>query len=89
MPEVQVKIVEPAALSPEGAAEYLSISRRALYFLLADKVLIARKAGSRTLIDFESVKAYYKSLPLVTVSASIPNAPQSLPAARRRKAVRS
>lgn len=90
MPNLEVKTIEPAALSPEGAAAYLSISKRVVYFLLADGVLIARKAGARTLIDFASVKAYYASLPLVTVHASIPNAPQcATPRARRGKGVQS
>jgi hypothetical protein len=73
---LEVKTVEPAALSPQGAADYLSISKRAVSILIADEVLIARKAGARTLVDFRSVKDYYASLPRVTVHASIPNAPQ-------------
>jgi hypothetical protein len=73
---LEVKAIEPAALSPQGAADYLSISKRAVSILIADEVLIARKAGARTLVDFASLKAYYESLPRVTVHASIPNAPQ-------------
>jgi hypothetical protein len=73
---LEVKAIEPAALSPQGTADYLSISKRAVSILIADEVLIARKAGARTLVDFASVKAYYASLPRVTVHASIPNAPQ-------------
>ena len=81
---LEVSAVDPAALSPEGAAAYLSISKRRVYLLIADEVLIAKKDGARTLVDFASVKAHYKSLPRLTVHASIPNAPQSLPAPTRR-----
>lgn len=82
MPVVEVKSIEPAALSPNGAAAYLSLSKRAIYLLIAGDKIIARRDGARTLVDFESIKAYYKSLPFKTVAASIPNAPQS--SARRR-----
>jgi excisionase family DNA binding protein len=82
MSVVEVKTIEPAALSPNGAAAYLSLSKRAIYLLIAGDKIIARRDGARTLVDFESIKAYYKSLPLKTVAASIPNAPQS--SARRR-----
>ena len=61
-----------------------------IYNLITDGVLIAKRSGSRTLVDFESVKKYYASLPLKTVSASIPNAPQCIGAApARRRTVRS
>jgi len=78
VPLLEVKSIEPAALSPEGAGIYLSLSKRAIYLLIADGVLIAKRSGARTLVDFESVKCYYKSLPFKTVAASIPNAPQSI-----------
>jgi hypothetical protein len=83
VPLYEVKTIEPAALSPEGAGAYLSLSKRAIYLLIADGALIAKRSGARTLVDFESTKAYCKSLPLKTVAASIPNAPQSIAAARR------
>jgi len=83
MPVYEVKTIEPAALSPEDAGAYLSLSKRAIYLLIADGALIAKRSGARTLVDFESTKAYYKSLPLKTVAASIPNAPQSMAPARR------
>ena len=73
---LEVSAVDPAALSPEGAAAYLSISKRRVYLLIADEVLIAKKDGARTLVDFASIKAHYESLPRLTVHASIPNAPQ-------------
>jgi len=84
-----VKTIDPAALSPEATAKYLSISKRRVYLLIADEVLIAKKDGARTLVDFPSVKAHYESLPRLTVHASIPNAPQSLPAPTKSKTVQS
>jgi len=88
MPMLEVKTIEPAALSPEGAGSYLSVTKRQIYFLIADGVLIAKRSGARTLVDFQSVKKYYEGLPFKTVSASIPNAPQcarSAPAPRRKR----
>jgi excisionase family DNA binding protein len=84
MPVLEVKTIEPAALSPKGACAYLSLSKRNISNLIADGVLIAKRSGGRTLVDFQSVKAYYEALPVKTVAASIPNAPQAM-----RKAVRS
>jgi excisionase family DNA binding protein len=86
MPTLEVQTIEPLALSPKAAASALSITSRAVYLLLADGKLKARKSGSRTLIDYASVKAYYAALPAKTVSASIPNAPRRK--ASGRKAVR-
>jgi excisionase family DNA binding protein len=89
MPVLEVKTIEPAALSPKGACSYLSLSKRSVSNLIADGVLIAKRAGGRTLVDFESVKAYYQSLPVKTAGASIPNAPQVIGrAARAGRAVR-
>jgi excisionase family DNA binding protein len=86
MPEVQIKTLDPLAISPKAAASALSITSRAVYLLLADNKLTARKLGSRTLIDYASVTDFYKSLPAKTVAASIPNAPRRR--ASGRKAVR-
>ena len=87
MPKIlEVVTVEPAALSPKGVCQYLSLSKRSVSTLIADQVLIAKRCGGRTLIDFESVKKFYAGLPAKTVAASIPNAPQSLAAPRRRRA---
>jgi hypothetical protein len=68
--------VEPAAMSPRHAAAYLSISKRTLSTLIAQGVLVARKANSRTLVDFTSIKNYYAGLPVKTAPAPIPNAPR-------------
>jgi len=93
MPVLEVKTVDPLSLSLKDSAKTLSITPRAVYLLIADGKLVARKLGSRTIIDYQSIKSYHASLPLKTVAASIPNAPQSAaPAPRRRgrgKVVRS
>jgi excisionase family DNA binding protein len=86
MPEVQIKTIEPLAISPKAAASALSITSRAVYLLLADGKLTARKLGSRTLIDYQSVTDFYRSLPAKTIAASIPNAPVRSQGTRRRKA---
>jgi hypothetical protein len=87
VPEVNIRPIEPLAVSPKAAAGALSITTRAVYNLIADGALAARKAGARTLIDYQSLKAFYEGLPPVVSGASIPNAPQSMAQATR-KAVR-
>jgi excisionase family DNA binding protein len=58
--------LEPIALSPRNAAQFLSISKRTLSRLIRANKIAARKAGLRTLVDVASLKAYYGSLPLKT-----------------------
>jgi len=58
--------MEPLALSPRDAAAFLSVSKRTLTRLIADKKVEARKSGPRTLIDVASLKAYYAALPKIT-----------------------
>jgi excisionase family DNA binding protein len=58
--------IEPLALSPREAARYLSYSKRTISNLIRSKKIIARKDGTRTLVDVASMKAYYESLPLKT-----------------------
>ena len=72
----EVLRIAPLALSPKAAAECLSLSRRQIGILIAEKKLIARKSGTRTLIDFASVRMFYEGLPLVAEPAPIPNAPK-------------
>jgi excisionase family DNA binding protein len=74
--------IEPLAMSPEHAAAYLSISRRALSDRIADGAIIAKKDGTRTLVDVDSLKTYFRGLPKA-VSGSIPNAPQARRKGRR------
>jgi excisionase family DNA binding protein len=81
MPVLEVKTIEPFAMSPDDAATLLSVNKRTIYRLITGKKLIARKSGSRTLVDYQSVKAHYDSLPSIS-GAAIPNAPHR---ARRRR----
>jgi excisionase family DNA binding protein len=75
---------EPLSLSPQGAAEYLSLSKPTIYRLLAAGTLTGKRAGTRTLIDGKSVRSYYASLPDYAAGNAIPNAPQTN--RRRRRA---
>jgi Helix-turn-helix domain len=56
--------LQPLALPPLAAAQFLSISKRSLSRLIAAGKIVARKEGSRTLVDVESLKAYYGGLPV-------------------------
>jgi hypothetical protein len=56
--------LQPLALPPLAAAQFLSISKRSLSRLIAAGKIVARKEGSRTLVDVESLKAYYAGLPV-------------------------
>jgi hypothetical protein len=60
----QVIQLQPLALPPVAAAQFLSISKRSLSRLIAAGKIVARKEGSRTLVDVQSLKAYYAALPL-------------------------
>jgi excisionase family DNA binding protein len=66
---------DPLSLSPEGASEYLSLSKPTIYRLLAAGTIKGKRSGARTLIDGASVRAYYKSLPDYAAGNAIPNAP--------------
>jgi hypothetical protein len=60
--------LEPLALSPRDAAEFLSISKRSLSGLIAARKIAARKDGPRTLVNVASIRAYYESLPLKPIT---------------------
>jgi len=68
------------AVSPEEAAKLLHVHKRTIYRLINEKKLIARRLGSRTLVDHQTLRTFYESLPSLS-GAPIPNAPQ-----RRRRA---
>jgi hypothetical protein len=48
--------LQPLALPALAAAQFLSISKRSLSRLIAAGKIVARKEGSRTLVDVESLK---------------------------------
>ena len=56
--------LQPLALPPLAAAQFLSISERSLSRLIAAGKIVARKEGSRTLVDVELRWAYYAGLPV-------------------------
>ena len=62
-----IRPLDPNALSvsPEDAARFLSVHRRTVDRLIADRILKARKAGRRVLVDMASIRAYHNSLPLI------------------------
>jgi len=73
---VAMSAVDPIALSPAAAAAFLGISKRSLSRLIADEKVIARKDGSRTLVDVASLKSYYENLPIKDDHAPLPCSPQ-------------
>jgi excisionase family DNA binding protein len=76
---------EPLSLSPQEAAEYIGLSKRQIYNLLADGTITGKRSGARTLIDGKSVRSYYASLPDFVAGASMPNAPHVLSGKRVRR----
>lgn len=59
-------VCDPVAVSPKDAARLLAVSRRTISNLIREKKLVARKLGKRTLVDYDSVRAYYTGLPAIT-----------------------
>ena len=55
---------EPLAVSPRDAAAMLAVSKRTVSRLIRTNKITARKHGKRTLVDVESVKAFYAGLPV-------------------------
>lgn len=54
--------IEPIAVSPEGAARYVGVSKRTIYNLIADGTLVARKFRGRTLVEVAGLKAFLAGL---------------------------
>lgn len=54
--------VAPIAVSPLEAAEMLGVSRDFVYSLIRDRLVESAKAGSRVLVDVESLRDYYESI---------------------------
>jgi excisionase family DNA binding protein len=55
--------MKPIAITIPQATETSGLGRSTIYELFAEKKLTPRKAGRRTLILFEELEAYLKSLP--------------------------
>jgi excisionase family DNA binding protein len=49
----------------------LTVSRRTVSRLIRARKIVARKHGNRTLVDVESVKAFYAASPLKTDHAPL------------------
>lgn len=64
-------MLEPLAVSPREAAAMLSISKRQVSRLIQTNKLVARKCGTRTLVDVGSIKAHYASLPINQTSSPL------------------
>lgn len=62
--------MEPLLFSIHDTMRATGLPRSTIYRLLAEGVLGARKAGRRTLIDAETVRAYVAALPAATFRAS-------------------
>ena len=67
-----IRPLDPNALSasPEDAARFLSVHRRTIDRLITDRILKARKAGRRVLVDMASIRAYHESLPVIGEGAN-------------------
>jgi hypothetical protein len=74
---------EPLSLSIKATAASLAISRAQVYVLLGSGTLTARKDGSRTAVDYATVKAHHESLPKFVPGVTIPNAPRRTGKARK------
>ncbi len=59
---------EPLAYRIDDACRILGLGTTKLYALIGNGVLDARKAGSRTLITGESLRAYVASLPKANIT---------------------
>jgi excisionase family DNA binding protein len=77
--------IEPLALSPRDAAEFLSVSKRTLSSYIAAGKVEARKDGTRTLVDVASLRAYYAALPTKTDHAPLVFARRTRPTRSRRR----
>jgi excisionase family DNA binding protein len=78
--------IEPLALSPRDAAAFLSVSKRTLSSYISTGRIVARKDGTRTLVDVASLREYYASLPTKTGSTPLVFARRTRPTRSRRGA---
>lgn len=67
MSEVAAAIASAMAYTIDGASKVTGLGRTSLYGLIGAGKLEARKAGNRTLIPAESLRAYIASLPAADI----------------------
>lgn len=63
------QVLEPAFVTISAGCEYLAVSEAEMYRLLGLRKVEARKAGKRTLLTVESLKAHAASLPPAKIKA--------------------
>jgi excisionase family DNA binding protein len=63
------RTMTPMTYTIEGAVQATGLPRTTIYELLGKQRLSAVKAGRRTLILADSVRAYLESLPAATIAA--------------------
>jgi hypothetical protein len=56
------------ALTIEDAVKASGLSRTRIYQLIGDRLLVARKAGRRTLVMGESLETYLANLPAAAIA---------------------
>jgi len=60
----------PVSYSIPGTSQVTGLPRTTVYRLIAEGALDARKAGRRTLITSESIRAYLAGLPVAQIGLS-------------------
>lgn len=60
--------MQPLALTIEDAVKVSGLARSRIYELMGKGELVARKAGRRTLIMGDSLRAYLENLPCAVIS---------------------
>jgi hypothetical protein len=71
-PEITGQAIKPLGVSIKQAAEITGQSEWTIKQKLRAKVYKAKKAGRRTLVDYESIEAAWKALPDATFKAPTP-----------------
>jgi hypothetical protein len=62
-------MTDKLALSPDEAAYHAGVGRTLIFSEIKQGRLVARKAGARTLITIDALKAWINSLPARTEAA--------------------
>jgi len=66
----QIATPNIGAMSVEEAARYIGVCRSTVYEEIGTGKLKARKCGARTLLLFEDVQSYLRSLPTLETGAA-------------------